>query len=104
MGITPVLSVMLNVDYSGKGRVLNGVCLDLAPGEILGLVGQSGSGKSTLALSILRLLSFKGGSDPGSILFRGNELLGSSEREMRKLRGNRMILSFGSDSPDCAGS
>ena len=92
MGITPILSVMLNVDYSGKGRVLNGVCLDLAPGEILGLVGQSGSGKSTLALSILRLLSFKGGSDSGSILFRGKELLGASEKEMRKVRGNQISL------------
>jgi peptide/nickel transport system ATP-binding protein len=92
MGLKPLLSLFLTSEYPGKGRVLNGVSLDLYPGEILGLVGQSGSGKSTMALSILRLLSFKGGSDSGSILFRDTDLMKASEKDMRKLRGKEISL------------
>jgi ABC-type glutathione transport system ATPase component len=58
----------------------------------LGLAGQSGSGKSTIALAIMRLLHLKGGAVRGQIRFRGCDLLRSSEREMRAIRGREISL------------
>jgi len=86
-----LLELRVSVDY-GKKRVLNEVALDLAHGEILGLVGRSGEGKSTIALSILGLLGFKGGRCSGEILFQGRDLLKLDPREMRRLRGKEIAL------------
>jgi microcin C transport system ATP-binding protein len=64
-------------------------------GECLALVGESGSGKSVSALSILRLLPYPNASHPsGQIRFKGNELLGMSEREIRGIRGNDISIIF----------
>ena len=41
---------------SGSAKAVDGVDLDIMPGEVLGLVGESGSGKSVTALSVLRLI------------------------------------------------
>ncbi len=88
----PLLAVRLTVDYPGKAGVLRDLRLEMQPGEILGLVGQSGSGKSTLALAVLRLLSLKGASAAGEILFRGRNLAALPEREMRRIRGREIGL------------
>jgi len=87
-----LLSARVTVRYSGKVPVLNGVALDIAPGEILGLVGQSGSGKSTLALAILGLLGRKRATVEGSIVFQGTDLLKMPERDLRSLRGRSLSL------------
>jgi peptide/nickel transport system ATP-binding protein len=87
----PMLSLRLSVHYPRK-TVLRDVAFDIAPGEILGLVGQSGSGKSTLALAMLRLLEMKNGRAVGNIDFGGNDLLRLSEREMRRIRGRSLGL------------
>ncbi len=87
-----LLSLRISADYPGRQAVLQDVSLDLARGEILGLVGESGCGKSTLALAILRLLHFKRGQVHGSIGFRGQNLLALKEREMRCLRGREISL------------
>ena len=92
MSEAPLLSVRISASYAGKGGVLRDVALDLARGEVLGLVGQSGCGKSTLALSILRLLDLKGGRAEGHILFGGRDLMTIEEREMRSLRGSEIGL------------
>src|SRR4051812_34548573 len=92
MSGAPLLSVRISASYAGKSGVLRDISLDLARGEVLGLVGQSGCGKSTLALSILRLLNLKGGRAHGSILFDGRDLMSIEEREMRSLRGNEIGL------------
>jgi ABC-type dipeptide/oligopeptide/nickel transport system ATPase component len=68
------------------------VKFEIQPGEILGLAGQSGSGKSTIALAILGLLHLKGGRLRGQIRFRGRDLLTTSEKEMRRLRGREIAL------------
>ncbi|HEY2168464.1 MAG TPA: ATP-binding cassette domain-containing protein, partial [Candidatus Angelobacter sp.] len=92
-----LLSVRLTVSYKDKPPVLDGLCLDLRPGEVLGLVGHSGCGKSSLALAILGLLILKGGKASGSILWDGHELLALKEKEWRKLRGK--VISFVPQSP-----
>jgi len=86
-----LLKLRLSVEYGNK-RVLHEVALDVAEGEILGLVGRSGEGKSTIALSILGLLGLKGGRCSGEILFQGRDLLKLNPREMRRLRGKEIAL------------
>jgi ABC-type dipeptide/oligopeptide/nickel transport system ATPase component len=87
-----LLSARVTVRYPGKPPVLNGVALDIASGEVLGLVGQSGSGKSTLAMAILGLLSRKRAAVEGSIMFQGADLLKMPEHDLRSLRGRSLSL------------
>src|SRR5208337_1989211 len=91
-----LLSAQVTVRYPGKAPVLREISLEIAPGEIIGLVGQSGSGKSTLALAILGLLGGPLGRQraivEGNIIFQGADLLAMSERELRNLRGRSLSL------------
>jgi ABC-type dipeptide/oligopeptide/nickel transport system ATPase component len=88
----PLLSARLSVDYPKKPGVLQEICLDLEPGEILGLVGQSGSGKSTLALALMGLLPLKGATVRGEVIFQGEDLVRKAERQLRTLRGRHMSI------------
>lgn len=87
-----LLSVRLTVTYQDKAPVLRDLRLNLATGEVLGLVGHSGCGKSSLALAILGLLKLKGGRASGSILWNGRELLTLKEKEWLKLRGREIAF------------
>ncbi len=91
-----LLSVQVTVRYPGKAPVLRGVSLEIARGEVVGLVGQSGSGKSTLAMAILGLLGGLLGRQraivEGNIFFQGADLLAMRERELRNLRGRSLSL------------
>ena len=73
--------------------VVEGVNFDVMPGEIVGLVGESGSGKSMTARSVLRLVP-KTADLRGSIRFRGRELVGLAEAQMRAIRGNDISVIF----------
>lgn len=88
----PVLSVDLSVDYPEKDGVLRGACVEVSPGEIVGLVGESGSGKSTLALAILKLLDHTGARVRGRLSLLGEELADRKEAEMRSVRGRLVSL------------
>src|SRR5580658_10613143 len=87
-----LLSAQVSVRYPGKAPVLRDVSLEIARGEIVGLVGQSGSGKSTLALAILGLLGRQRAIVEGKITFQGADLLTMRERELRNLRGRSLSL------------
>jgi ABC-type glutathione transport system ATPase component len=87
-----LLSAQVTVRYPGKAPVLRGISLEIARGEVVGLVGQSGSGKSTLAMAILGLLGRQRAIVEGNIFFQGADLLAMRERELRNLRGRSLSL------------
>ncbi len=82
------LGVTLSVT-SGGPALLDAITLAVAPGEVLGLIGESGSGKSLTALAILGLLP-PGMVRRGSIRFEGEEIGGLPDRAMARLRGARI--------------
>jgi len=71
------------------------VSFDIGKGETVALVGESGSGKSVTALSILKLLPYPAARHPsGSIIFKGQDFLQMSERDMRRVRGDDITIVF----------
>jgi peptide/nickel transport system ATP-binding protein len=86
----PLLSVRgLTVRYSSGPAVLDGLDLDVHPGECLALVGESGCGKTTLAGAILGLLP-RHASVTGTIDFLGNDIGGMSAKSRRALLGRHL--------------
>src|SRR5687768_9918899 len=80
---------------SGVARSVDGISFDIGAGETVGIVGESGCGKSVTALSILRLIQRPGRIEAGSrIEFEGRDLLTLSDREIRRVRGNRIAMIF----------
>jgi oligopeptide/dipeptide ABC transporter ATP-binding protein len=77
----------------GLVTAVDGVSFSVDANETLGIVGESGSGKSVTSMAVLGLLP-KTATVTGSIVFRGRELLGLSEREMQVLRGSRIAMVF----------
>ncbi|MFJ6854453.1 dipeptide/oligopeptide/nickel ABC transporter permease/ATP-binding protein [Streptomyces sp. NPDC091271] len=73
-------------DGTGK-EVVHGIDLDVHPGEIVGLVGESGSGKTQTAFSVLGILPEGGRVASGSVMIKGQEVVGLPERAHRGLRG-----------------
>lgn len=79
----------------GVVKAVDDISLEVAQGEVIGLVGESGCGKSVTALSILRLIPEPPGKIvEGEILFNGKNLLALSPDEMRKIRGNDISMIF----------
>jgi oligopeptide/dipeptide ABC transporter ATP-binding protein len=84
----------LTAKYSGERQsspALHEIDFDIAPGEVVGILGESGSGKSTLALSILGLLPANADVE-GSIVFQGEDLLRINEPRWRKIRGANIAM------------
>lgn len=79
---------------SGEVQSVRGVSFQIAKGEVVGIVGESGSGKSITAKSILSLIPSPGRVIDGTVNFDGEDLLDQSEKELRRIRGNRIAMIF----------
>lgn len=92
-----VLSVRdLNVRFNtenGINHAVRGIDFDLRPGQTLGIVGESGSGKSVSSMAVMGLLP-ETADITGSVLYRGRELLGLSDKAMSKYRGKDISMVF----------
>ncbi|MFT4041693.1 MAG: ABC transporter ATP-binding protein [Gordonia sp. (in: high G+C Gram-positive bacteria)] len=82
----------LTVEIGGR-RLLDGIDLALDRGERWGVIGESGSGKSLTALAILGLLP-DAATVTGNVRFDGTELIGRPDRELSRIRGNRISMIF----------
>jgi oligopeptide transport system ATP-binding protein len=77
----------------GRVHAVDGVSFDVHRGEVFAIVGESGSGKSVTAMTILGLIPTVDVTS-GQILWKGQDLLGASEEEMRKVRGGEIAMIF----------
>jgi len=93
----PAISVKgLEVSFpteQGMVKAVRGLSFDLNQQEVLGIVGESGSGKSVTSLALIGLLA-KSAQVSGSIKLDGTELIGMSEKQMYRLRGDKVAMIF----------
>jgi peptide/nickel transport system ATP-binding protein len=86
------------VDFKVEDSVVHAVknvSFQLHKGETIALVGESGSGKSVTARTIMKLLTKRATIKPGShIVLKGQDVIGLSDKQMRKLRGNDVSMIF----------
>ncbi len=80
---------------SGEVTAVDHISLAVDKGETVALVGESGSGKSVSALSVMQLLPYPRASHPnGSILFRGEQLVGARAETLKRVRGDQIGMIF----------
>jgi len=79
---------------NGEVQAVNGVSFNLDAGKVLGIVGESGSGKSVTAYSIMRILADTGRVVGGSVLYKGDNIIEWSEKQMRGFRGKCCSIIF----------
>jgi oligopeptide/dipeptide ABC transporter ATP-binding protein len=79
---------------NGVVRAIDGVSLDVAQGECLGVVGESGSGKSVTFLAVMGLIRGQGRIESGSIRFAGRELVSLDPAAYRVLRGREIAITL----------
>ena len=75
-------------------HAVNGVSVDLAPGEALGVIGESGCGKSVTFSSVLKLIQSLPAMISGDIELNGRSIMDLSEKEMQKIRGKEVSMIF----------
>jgi peptide/nickel transport system ATP-binding protein len=93
-GRAPVLRVKnLGVEFDthrGTVRVLDGVSFEIAPGEILGVVGESGAGKSMVGAAVIGLVPPPGRIAGGTVALHGERIDTLRGEDMRRVRGRRI--------------
>ncbi|MGB9367636.1 MAG: ABC transporter ATP-binding protein [Xanthobacteraceae bacterium] len=96
--MTPVLSVQnLKVEFPTRRGILTAIddiSFDIAPGEVLGVVGESGAGKSITGTAVIGLIEPPGRIAGGQVLLRGQRIDNLSGEQMRKIRGKRIGMVF----------
>lgn len=80
--------------HVGEVKAVRDISFTLQKGEAVGIVGESGSGKSVTMMSMMKLLTDTGKITEGSILFDGEEITALKEKEMKKIRGNKIAMIF----------
>jgi peptide/nickel transport system ATP-binding protein len=94
----PLLEVRdLKVSFrteDGTVKAVDGVSLEVAPGETLGIVGESGSGKSVTMLSVMRLINDPNASFAGEVIYKGRDLMTLSQGQIRAVRGREIAMIF----------
>jgi peptide/nickel transport system ATP-binding protein len=94
----PVLKIEnLSVAYKVRGgevEAIQNVSFEIARGETFGVVGESGCGKSTTAWAVVNFLGANGYIKRGNIKFNGQSLIGRTEEELRKLRGDQIAMVY----------
>ena len=94
----PLLSVEdLHVSFAteeGIVKAVDGVSFELRAGEVLAVVGESGSGKSVTAMTLMGLTRSPNARFEGTARFKGTELIGASEDDLRQLRGAEIAMIF----------
>lgn len=78
----------------GEIQAVRGISFSVEEGEVTGIIGESGCGKSVTALSILNMLSGKGKVKSGEIIFKENNILKCSEKQMLEIRGEKISMIF----------
>ncbi|MGH8430743.1 MAG: ABC transporter ATP-binding protein, partial [Solimonas sp.] len=95
--VDPLVEIRgLSVEFEQDGRrlrVVDGIDLEVAPGEALGIVGESGSGKSVTWLAALGLLPARA-RIAGSVRFEKQELIAAPVRSLESVRGKRIAMIF----------
>jgi peptide/nickel transport system ATP-binding protein len=95
---TPLLEVEdLKVHFEtedGLVKAVDGISYTVERGQTLGIVGESGSGKSVSSLTVMGLTRARNARISGSVRFNGKDLLGASEEELRKVRGDDIAMIF----------
>ncbi len=83
------------ITVDGTVKAVQDMNLEIAEGETLGLVGETGAGKTTTALGIMQLVPNPPGKIvSGEIYFEGENLIGKSQSELRKIRGKQISMIF----------
>jgi peptide/nickel transport system ATP-binding protein len=85
----------LSVEYAterGTTRAVDGVSFDLDPGEFIGIVGESGCGKSSLLFGIAQLLVPPAAISGGSVVFRGESMVGLTDRQLASVRWRNLSV------------
>jgi peptide/nickel transport system ATP-binding protein len=94
----PLLTVEdLRVSFAteeGVVQAVDGMTFELAPGEVLAIVGESGSGKSVTAMTLMGLTRSPNARFEGTAHYKGTELIGASEDELRRVRGAEIAMIF----------
>ena len=87
------LKVTFRTD-DGLVRAVDGVSARLYEGETLGIVGESGSGKSVTMMSVMRLITDPNAQFEGEVIYKGANLMGMSQDEIRSIRGGGIGMIF----------